>query len=179
MELPPAEKEAEAKMKELEDHIKRFDGIATVASEMEKMKKELSVLKKRYPQKDLHARDCAQYVGSLADVEEKAAMLERQLRDKLAKQQESYAKLAPEAEEIKKKLKEDIGESLTAIDKQTKHQIAEQAAMIEDGGKHKGPCRKYQEYGKRHGAESDSLDPNNCSSDRRGRCDNLEGNTHW
>ena len=52
------------------------------------MKKELSALKKKYPQKDLYARDYAQFVGSLADVEEKAALIERQLKDKLAKQQE-------------------------------------------------------------------------------------------
>ena len=87
MELPKREKEAVAKMKELDDQIKKLDGveIATVVSAMEDCTKELSALKKKFPRKDLHARDYAEYVGSVADVEEKAAMVEKQLKEKLAK----------------------------------------------------------------------------------------------
>ena len=108
MGLPQAEKEAVATIARLEDEISKLETIPSLVSELEKKKKELSVVKKKFPQKDLHARDYAQYVGSVADVEEKAAMIENQMKDKLAKQKEAYAKLTPEAEEVKKKLKEDF-----------------------------------------------------------------------
>ena len=73
MEPPPAEKEAVTKMKQLETSISSLEAVPTTLSlalEVEQRKKDLQALKKKYPQRDLHARDYAQYVGPLADVEE-------------------------------------------------------------------------------------------------------------
>ena len=130
LELPADEKEAVAKMKELEDHIKRLDGLDSVASELEKKKKELMVLKKKFPQTHLHARDFAQYMESMKDIEEKRAMVEKQMKEQLAKEQESHAKLAPAAEEEEKNLREDTEMRLKAIDKQVSYQFTGQAAAI-------------------------------------------------
>ena len=124
------------------------------------MKKELNVLKKRYPQKDSHARDYAQFVGSVADVEEKAAMIDNQTKGKLTKQKDAYAKITPEAEEKKRKLKEDLGKE------SQRHRQSNEAPHCRtssddkgDGGKHKNTYRNNQKQGKRYGATSGPPDP--------------------
>ena len=96
------------------------------------MKKEMNLLKKNYPQRDLAARDYAQYMDTMADVEQKAAMVESQLKDQLAKQNETLAKLQPDADDRKKKLKEDLERNLIAIDNQLKHHVADQTATIKE-----------------------------------------------
>ena len=132
MELPQDEKAAVERMKVLESEILAVGQIASFASAVEERKKELALLKKKYPEKDLAARDYALYIDTVADVEQKAATRESLLMEKLAKQKETFAKLQPDSEALKKKMKEELERNLTALDNKLKQNLLDHTAAIKE-----------------------------------------------
>jgi len=130
--LPPEEQEAAATIKELESEIVKLEGIVSCASQLAAKKKEVEALKKKMPKSPLQFRDHAAYLETMKDLEEKNAMIEKQLKAKLTTSQELLASLAGKAEEEKKKLQEDTAKALKMIEAKYNHWTAEQTATIKE-----------------------------------------------